>query len=107
MELRALVLFLPLATVVSANQESLPEGKHNITCECIAATSGCSFQYLYEAAGSQRLSWVQERNEGGSVDLSQACYHERDEDKHGQGLCCEPLDGSEESIEQVFRGTLR
>ncbi len=83
-------------------------GKRNIECLCVAATSGCQLKVFDALAGSQRHTWVYEisTRKGATVDLTEICYRKRDVEKLGDGLCCEASDPGE-SMKRFFSGKLQ
>lgn len=83
------------------------DGRRNITCTCIAATSGCISRFFDAASGSQRREWVSTANarKGAKLDLTMYCYRKRDVAGEGDGLCCQ---GSNEPESlKMFHGALQ
>jgi hypothetical protein len=102
------VLVLVLSTYGHAGEITFEaDGRRNITCACIAATSGCASRFFHAASGSQRREWVSTANarRGRKLDLTMYCYRKRDVAGEGDGLCC--LGSNESESLKMFHGALQ
>lgn len=100
------VSLLPMC-VVATEVTFDTDGSRNVSCACIASTSGCTSAVLRAVSGSHRHEWVSTANarKGAKLDLTLYCYRKRDVVGEGQGLCCKAWNEAESL--GMFEGTLQ
>lgn len=102
------MVLLALASTAQAAETIFDKnGKANIQCQCVLATTGCQSKVLWNVAGKEVHTWHQEISvkQNMRLDLNDVCYRKRDVAKQGEGLCCS-TNSESETIEKLFRGTV-
>jgi hypothetical protein len=106
----AMCFWMLLVSPSSASAEQVTfqkDGKANVQCQCVLATTGCQSKLFSSLAGKEIHSWHQEINvkKNMRLNLNEVCYRKRNVDKLGDGLCCTTQDETK-NIDKLFRGTV-